>query len=48
VIQSLVKKTKFQCACLGTIFKVPLSKVTLVEDLLMVVMGAGMIIMLSI
>lgn len=48
VIQSLLKKTRFQCACLGTIFKVPLSKVTLVEDLLMVVMSGVMIIMLSI
>lgn len=47
VIQSLVKKSAFQCACLGTIFKVPLSKVTLVEDLLMVVMSGVMIILLA-
>jgi cation transport ATPase len=46
VIQSLLKKTKFQCACLGTIFKVPLSKVTLTEDLLMVVMSGIMITMM--
>jgi cation transport ATPase len=43
VVQSLLKKTKFQCACLGTIIKLPLSKVTLFEDLLMVVMSAIMI-----
>lgn len=46
VVQSLLKKTKFQCACLGTIIKVPLSKVTLFEDLLMVVMSAVMIVIL--
>lgn len=44
VIQSLVKKTTFQCACLGTVIKLPLSKVTLFEDLLMVAMSAVMII----
>ena len=43
VIQSLVKKTAFQCACLGTVIKLPLSKVTLFEDMLMVVMSATMI-----
>jgi len=40
VTTSLVKKQKFQCACLGTILKVPLSSVTLIEDLLMVVLAA--------
>jgi len=44
VIQSLLKKTSFQCACLGTVIKLPLSKVTLFEDLLMVCMSAIMII----
>ena len=44
VVQSLLKKTQFQCACLGTVIKLPLSKVTLFEDLLMVVMSAIMII----
>lgn len=44
VIQSLLKKTPFQCACLGTVIKLPLSKVTLFEDLLMVAMSAIMII----
>lgn len=28
----LIKKEKFQCACLGTFLKVPLTKVTLIED----------------
>lgn len=44
VIQSLLRKTNFQCACLGTVIKLPLSKVTLFEDLLMVGMSAVMII----
>jgi len=33
------KKEKFQCACLGTWINVPLTKVTLLEDLLMVFMS---------
>lgn len=40
VINSLLKKQQFQCACLGTILKVPLSIVTLVEDLTMVLLAA--------
>ncbi len=33
------KKEKFQCACLGTKINVPLTKVTLLEDVIMVVMA---------
>ncbi len=47
VIQSLLKKTPFQCACLGTVIKLPLSKVTLFEDVLMVVMSALMLVRLQ-
>lgn len=43
VIQSLIRKTPFMCACLGTVIKLPLSKVTLVEDLLMVLMSGIML-----
>ena len=43
VIQALIKKQKFTCACLGTILKVPLTKITLVEDLLMVTMAVAML-----
>lgn len=32
VALKLLKKEKFQCACLGTFLKVPLTKVTLIED----------------
>jgi len=45
VINSLLKKQKFQCACLGTILKVPLSSITLVEDLTMVILAAFALIM---
>ncbi len=40
VINSLLKKQKIQCACLGTVLKIPLSSITLIEDLLMVVLAA--------
>jgi copper chaperone CopZ len=43
VVQSLLKNSPFQCACLGTIIQLPLSKVTLFEDFLMVGMSAAMI-----
>jgi hypothetical protein len=39
VINSLRKKQQFQCACLGTILKVPLSSITLIEDLSMVILA---------
>ncbi len=32
VAVKLLKREKFQCACLGTFLKVPLTKVTLIED----------------
>lgn len=44
VIQSVLKKNKIQCACLGTFFNLPMTTVTIIEDLLMVIMS---IIMLS-
>jgi cation transport ATPase len=46
VIKSLINKSPFQCACLGTVIKLPLSKVTLFEDLLMVIMSIIMLIVL--
>lgn len=44
VIQSLLSKRKFQCACLGAVFKLPMSKITLIEDLLMFLMSGWMLI----
>jgi len=43
VINSLRSKSPIQCACLGTVIKLPLGKVTLFEDILMVVMSGVMI-----
>lgn len=47
VLQSIQKKQKIQCACLGTIFKLPLGTVTLFEDVLMVAMAGAMIMMMQ-
>jgi len=44
VIQSMLSKSKFYCACVGTFLKVPLGMVALIEDLSMVVMSLAMII----
>lgn len=44
VAQSLLNRKTIQCACLGAVFDLPMSKVTLIEDLLMVVMAAAMLI----
>lgn len=41
VIQSVYQKRKIRCACLGTVFNLPMSTVTLVEDGLMIAMAAG-------
>lgn len=40
VIQSLLNKRKIRCGCLGTVFNLPMSTVTLVEDGMMVAMAA--------
>ena len=47
VIRSMLSKSTIQCACLGTVIKLPLGKVTLVEDLLMVIMSTGMLVLMS-
>lgn len=45
VINSLFKKQRFRCACLGTLLNVPLSSITLIEDLTMVALAALSLIM---
>ncbi len=40
----LAKKEKFMCACLGTILKVPLTTVTLIEYGVMGLMAGGMLL----
>ncbi|MFT3702017.1 MAG: cation transporter [Agriterribacter sp.] len=46
VLQSIFQKRKIQCACLGTIFNLPMTVVTVVEDALMIAMSGTMLIML--
>ena len=46
IAQVLMRKQKIICACMGAVFKVPMTTVTLIEDLLMGVMALMMIILL--
>jgi copper chaperone CopZ len=43
VLQSVLNKRKIQCACLGTVFNLPMSTITIIEDGLMILMSAIMI-----
>jgi copper chaperone CopZ len=43
VIQANLSKQTIQCACLGTVFKLPMSVVTVIENLGMAVMAAWML-----
>ena len=45
VLQSVLNKKKIQCACLGAVFNLPMSTVTIIEDGLMIVMSIGMLFM---
>jgi len=46
VAGEILKKQPVHCACLGTVFKIPMTKVTLFEDLLMAGMAAWMLFLL--
>ena len=46
VLQSVLNKRKIQCACLGAVFNLPMSTVTIIEDALMIAMSAAMLILL--
>jgi len=46
VLESVLNKKKIQCACLGAVFNLPMSTVTIVEDAIMILMSAGMLILL--
>jgi copper chaperone CopZ len=46
VLQSVLNKKTIQCACLGAVFNLPMSTVTIIEDGLMIVMSAVMLWML--
>ena len=44
VYRSVIQKTKIQCACLGTVFNLPMSYVTIIEDGVMLMMALFMLI----
>lgn len=48
VLKALMEKRKIQCACLGTALNLPMTKVTLVEDLTMAAMAAAMLVMYAV
>jgi copper chaperone CopZ len=43
VVRSVMNKRKIRCACLGAVFNLPMSTVTIIEDALMIVMSGAMI-----
>ena len=43
VLQSVLNKKKIQCACLGAVFNLPMSTVTIIEDGLMILMSLAML-----
>ena len=47
VIQANLSKQSIQCACLGTVFQLPMSVVTVIENLGMAAMAAWMIWMMA-
>jgi copper chaperone CopZ len=46
VFQSVLNKRKIKCACLGAVFNLPMSTITILEDALMMGMSAAMILTL--
>lgn len=47
VVKALLAGRKIRCACLGTVFNLPMSKITLIEDGLMVAMAAAMLVLMA-
>jgi len=46
VLQSVFNKRKIKCACLGDVFNLPMSTVTIIEDALMIAMSGMMLFQL--
>lgn len=44
VVRALAEKRQFQCACLGTVFKLPLTKITIIENIVMIGMSLMIVI----
>lgn len=43
VLQAVLNKRTIQCACLGAVFNLPMSTVTIIEDALMIAMSTVML-----
>ncbi|MFC4211751.1 heavy-metal-associated domain-containing protein [Pedobacter lithocola] len=46
VLESVLNTKKIQCACLGAVFNLPMSTVTIVEDAIMIAMSAAMLVLM--
>ena len=46
VLQTVLSRQRIQCACLGDVFDLPMSTVTIIEDGLMIAMAATMLVIL--
>lgn len=44
VLQSVLNRRKIKCACLGDVFNLPMSTITIIEDALMIGMSAIMLV----
>lgn len=44
VLQTVLNKKAIKCACLGDVFNLPMSTITIIEDGLMILMSLGMLI----
>lgn len=44
VLQSVLSKKKIKCACLGDVFNLPMSTITIIEDALMIGMSGAMLL----
>ena len=47
VLQAVIAKRKIQCACLGAVFNLPMSSITILEDGLMIGMSSVMLLTMS-
>lgn len=47
VLQTVLNKKKIQCACLGAVFNLPMSSITIIEDALMIIMSVSMLILMQ-
>jgi hypothetical protein len=44
VVKTLLKKRSIQCACLGSVLKLPMTEATFIENAIMIVMAASLLL----